>query len=221
MSDEVLRIADDMAREYKNAPELVVVEKASDLPFEAPDDANGVYLDGRCYLVSGNIDTAEDAKSTFAREVIGYYGLHGFFGDRLASELDSILVHNKNVQESARKWIKDNIDLIRDVREKTNGKWTDEQFRLWRKRRAIEEALAEIAQRGEKVSGVKKLVYAIRRLLCAIGLGKLADMLESKTDAEALMALHEAGLFVRSGYGCLRDSGCGGKAVSTGSGIHA
>ena len=197
--DEVRRIADDLAREYKNAPELVVVEKASDLPFEAPDDAKGAYRNGRCYLVSGNIDTAEDAKSTFAHEVIGHYGLNGFFGDRLASELDSILVHNKNIQESARKWIKDNTDLIRYVREKTKGRWSDEQFRLWRKRRAIEEALTDMAEKGQKVTGVKKLVYAIQKVLRAIGLGNLANMLESRTDAEALMALHKAELFVRSG----------------------
>ena len=42
--------ADDLAREYKNAPELVVVEKASDLPFEAPDDAKGARCNGRCFL---------------------------------------------------------------------------------------------------------------------------------------------------------------------------
>ncbi|EEO26974.2 LPD38 domain-containing protein [Oxalobacter paraformigenes] len=197
--EEIQRIADELAKEYRNAPELVVVEKASDLPFDAPDDAKGAYRSGRCYLVSGNIATAEDAKSTFAHEVIGHYGLNGFFGDRLASELDSILVHNKNVQESARKWIKDNLDLIRDVREKTNGKWTDEQFRLWRKRRAIEEALTDMAEKGQKVTGVKKLVYAIQKLLRAIGLGNLANKLESRTDAEALMALHKAELFVRSG----------------------
>jgi hypothetical protein len=197
--EEIQRIADELAKEYRNAPELIVVEKASDLPFDAPDDAKGAYRNGRCYLVSRNIDTAEDAKSTFAHEVIGHYGLNGFFGDRLASELDSILVHNKNVQESARKWIKDNLDLIRDVREKTNGKWTDEQFRLWRKRRAIEEALTDMAEKGQKVTGVKKLVYAIQKVLRAIGLGNLANKLESRTDAEALMALHKAELFVRSG----------------------
>lgn len=79
MSDEVQWIADDLAREYKNAPELVVVEKASDLLFDAPDDAKGAYRNGRCFLVAGNFDTAEDAKSTFAHEVIGHYGLNGFF----------------------------------------------------------------------------------------------------------------------------------------------
>ena len=56
-----------------------------------------------------------------------------------------------------------------------------------------------MAQRGEKVTGVKKLVYAIQKVLRAIGLGNLANMLESRTDAEALMALHKAELFVRSG----------------------
>ena len=197
--DEVRRIADDLAREYKNAPELVVVEKASDLPFEAPDNAKGAYRNGRCFLIASNLDTAEDAKSTFAHEVIGHYGLNGFFGQTVQVALGDILLHNKNVQDAERKWINENKDVIKNTREKTIGKWSDEQFRQWRKNRATEEALAEMAQRGEKVTGVKKLVYAIQKVLRAIGLGNLANMLESRTDAEALMALHKAELFVRSG----------------------
>lgn len=56
-----------------------------------------------------------------------------------------------------------------------------------------------MAQRGEKITGVKKLVVAIQKLLRAIGLDKLADKLEARTDAEALMTLHKAELFVKSG----------------------
>ncbi len=197
--DEVRRIADDLAREYKNAPELVVVEKASDLPFEAPDDAKGAYINGRCFLVASNFDTAEDARITFAHEVIGHYGLNGFFGQTVHVALGDILLHNKNVQAAAKRWIEKNQDYLIKVKEYQKDIWTSEQFRQWRKKRATEEALAEMAQRGEKVTGVKKLVYAIQKVLRAIGLGNLANMLESRTDAEALMALHKAELFVRSG----------------------
>ncbi|WAV99663.1 strawberry notch C-terminal domain-containing protein [Oxalobacter aliiformigenes] len=197
--DEVRRIADDLAREYKNAPELVVVEKASDLPFDAPDDAKGAYINGRCFLVASNLDTAEDARITFAHEVIGHYGLNGFFGQTVHVALGDILLHNKNVQAAAKRWIEKNQDYLTKVKEDQKDTWTSEQFRQWRKNRATEEALAEMAQRGEKVTGVKKLVYAIQKILRAIGLGNLANKLESKTDAEALMALHKAELFVRSG----------------------
>lgn len=194
---EVQRIAEELAREYNNAPELVVVEKASDLPFNAPEDAQGAFSNGRYYLVAGNLDTAEDAKSTFAHEVIGHYGLNGFFGKSVHIALGDILLHNKNVQIAARKWIADNQDFIRKVQKETN--WDFEKLNQWRKSRATEEALAEMAQRGEKVTGVKKLVYVIQKILRSLGLGHMANKLESITDAEALMALHKAELFVKSG----------------------
>ncbi|WAW06085.1 hypothetical protein NB639_01390 [Oxalobacter formigenes] len=194
---EVQRIAEELAREYNNAPELVVVEKASDLPFDAPEDAQGAFRNGRYYLVAGNLDTAEDAKSTFAHEVIGHYGLNGFFGESVHIALGDILLHNKNVQIAARKWIADNQDFIRKVQKETN--WDFEKLNQWRKSRATEEALAEMAQRGEKVTGVKKLVHIIQKILRSLGLGHMANKLESITDAEALMALHKAELFVKSG----------------------
>ncbi|WP_462370373.1 LPD38 domain-containing protein [Oxalobacter formigenes] len=195
--EEVQRIADELAQEYENAPELVVVEKASDLPFDAPEDAQGAFRNGRYYLVAGNLDTAEDAKSTFAHEVIGHYGLNGFFGESVHIALGDILLHNKNVQIAARKWIADNQDFIRKVQKETN--WDFEKLNQWRKSRATEEALAEMAQRGEKVTGVKKLVHIIQKILRSLGLGHMANKLESITDAEALMALHKAELFVKSG----------------------
>lgn len=92
-----------------------------------------------------------------------------------------------------------NQDYLIKVKEDQKDTWTSEQFWQWRKNHATEEALAEMAWRGEKVTDVKKLVYAIQKVLRAIGLGDLADMRESKTDASALMALHKTKLFVRSG----------------------
>ncbi|MCM1128418.1 MAG: hypothetical protein NC211_00705 [Alistipes senegalensis] len=63
--EEVRQIAEELASEYGNAPELVVVEKPADLPFDAPEDAKGAYLDGRCFLVRRNITSAADARNVF------------------------------------------------------------------------------------------------------------------------------------------------------------
>ncbi|MCM1128417.1 MAG: hypothetical protein NC211_00700, partial [Alistipes senegalensis] len=130
--------------------------------------------------------------------MIGHYGLRGFFGTQLSLELDNIFFHNQNVREAAQKWVKNNGDYIRQVRNKKTG-WSPEKFTQWIRHTATEEALARMAGRGEKVTGVKKLVHAIQKCLRAIGLWQLANRLEAKTDAEALMALHKAELFVRSG----------------------
>lgn len=76
---------------------------------------------------------------------------------------------------------------------------TGPKLASWVNKRATEEAMAGIAQRGEKITGVKKLVYLIQKLLRFIGLDRLANKLEAKTDSEALMALHKAEMFAKSG----------------------
>ena len=98
-----------------------LVEKPADLPFDASEDAKGAYWRGRCFLVQRNITSAGDARSVFGHEVIGHFGLRGFFGERLSRLLDDILFHNKNVQEAARKWIKNNADI--EVHRNKNPGW--------------------------------------------------------------------------------------------------
>ena len=78
----------------KNQPELVVVEKVSELPFDAPDDAKGVLHGGVMYLVSEQIALPEDANEAVFHEFVGHFGLRGFFGDRLNQALDRIHVNN-------------------------------------------------------------------------------------------------------------------------------
>ncbi|MCM1513312.1 MAG: strawberry notch C-terminal domain-containing protein [Oxalobacter formigenes] len=191
--EAIQRELDKIKQWYRNAPELVVVEKPSDLPFDAPDNAKGAYWRGRCFFVQTNIANAADTRDVFGHEVLRHFGLRHFFGDRLNAELDFILTHNKNVREAAQKWIKNNTDYISDVR-KHNPQWTQKQFTDWRRNIATEEALAHM--KGN-ITGMKKLVYAIQKLLRAIGLNKLADSLEARTDAEALMLLHKAEVFVK------------------------
>ena len=67
--------------------------------------------------VASNFDTAEDARITFAHEVIGRYGLNGFFGQTVHVALGDILLHNKNVQAAAKRWIEKNQDYLIKVKE--------------------------------------------------------------------------------------------------------
>jgi hypothetical protein len=81
----------------KNQPELVVVEKVSDLPFDALDDTKGVLHGGVMYLVSEQIALPEDARGAIFHEFVGHFGLRGFLGDRLNQALD--LIHGNNPLE--------------------------------------------------------------------------------------------------------------------------
>jgi len=98
--------------EAKNKPELVVVEKVSDLPFHAPDDAKGVLHGGVMYLVSEQIALPEDANEAVFHEFVGHFGLRGFFGDGLNAALDRIHANNPLVRQYTNEWLKNNRDLL-------------------------------------------------------------------------------------------------------------
>ncbi len=204
--DEVRAIARDFAMTFRNAPEITVTESPLDFSPDAMPDGTGLFDPGtgKCWLFSRNLRDADDATATLAHEVIAHYGLRGFFGDSLGDVLVSIRNHNPKVEKLSQEWWRNNQDYIGQVRRNEGRNWTEEQFEKWQRDIAIEEAMAQLAEKGDELTGVKRLVRKIQELLRDITrrLGwrwpsNLANWLESKTDAEALSALHQAGLFAR------------------------
>lgn len=204
--DAVRAIARDFAMTFRNAPEITVTESPLDFSPDAMPDGTGLFDPGtgKCWLFSRNLRDADDATATLAHEVIAHYGLRGFFGDSLGDVLVSIRNHNPKVEKLSQEWWRNNQDYISQVRKNEGKKWTEEQFEKWQRDIAIEEAMAQLAEKGDELTGVKLLVRKIQELLRDITrrLGwrwpsNLANWLESKTDAEALSALHQAGLFAR------------------------
>ena len=177
----------------KNAPLGQVVQSASDLPFDAPADAKGAYWRGNIYLVADNIGSEQDARDVIAHEMIGHYGLRGFFGRDLADVLDQIHASNPQVRIAAGQWVRDNQALISEWQSKYGT--TDEQV----KSRSIEEAMSGFAEKGRVLKGLNRLAAILQTLLRKMGASKWADALEAKTDAEALLALKKAEMFVRRG----------------------
>jgi hypothetical protein len=92
----------------KNQPELIVVEKASELPFNAPEDAKGAYYDGTMYLVAEQIALPEDTRETIVHEMVGHFGLRGFFGSELDVALLGIHEYNPLIRKYAAEWKADN-----------------------------------------------------------------------------------------------------------------
>ncbi|MCM1130043.1 MAG: hypothetical protein NC211_09265 [Alistipes senegalensis] len=195
-------IAKDLVMTFRNAPEIIVTESPLDFSPDAMPDGMGCFDPGtnRCYLFSRNISNADDATATFTHEVTGHYGLRGFFGDRLGDVLVTIRNHNPRIERLSQAWWRDNQDYIDKVRKNEGKNWTEEEFNNWQRDIAIEEALVTLADRGEKITGIKHLVVKIQRLLRQLGwqwAENLANSLEALTDAEALYALYKAELFVR------------------------
>lgn len=203
---DVEKAVKEAAKGMKNAPPIEVVQSAADLPFDAPSDANGAYVDGKVWFVADNLASAEDARDTLRHEVIGHFGLRGFFGKALDAVLTEIHRNNLRVQVAALKWKNANKKLIEEW--KAEYRMTDEDVRY----RSIEEALSEMAERGEKQTFWKGLAAAIQKALRAMGLEKLANTLEAKTDAEALDALKKAEMFVRNGITEEAESAIAGQA---------
>lgn len=182
-----------MTSVLKNAPTTKVVQSAADLPFKAPADARGAFMDGKVWMVADNIKDAEEAREVYAHETMGHYGLRGFFGPMLDKELRQIFNANQRVRKLVSEWKQRNADLISSYKAKFGMSDADIQGL------ATEEAMAQIAQNGEKITGIKKLVAVIQSALRAMGLNRLANALEAATDAEALTMLAKADMFVRDG----------------------
>ena len=204
--DELRLLADTLVESFHNAPGIVVADRPQDAIPNALPDGMGLFdpNNGKVFLFARNIRDADTARAVFAHEVIAHYGLRGFFGDSLGDVLVSIRNHNPKIEKLSQEWWSENQDYIKQVRENEGRNWTEEQFEKWQRDISIEEAMAFFAEQGERITGVKRLVRKIQELLRDITrrLGwrwpaNLANWLESKTDAEALSALHQAGLFVR------------------------
>ena len=204
--DDLRLLADELAGTFHNAPGIVVADSPQDAIPDALPDGMGLFdpNNGKVFLFARNIRDADTARAVFAHEVIAHYGLRGFFGDSLGDVLVSIRNHNPKIEKFSQEWWSENQDYIKQVRENEGRNWTEEQFEKWQRDISIEEAMAFFAEPGERITGVKRLVRKIQELLRDITrrLGwrwptNLANWLESKTDAEALSALHQAGLFVR------------------------
>lgn len=87
---------------FANPPNVQVVQSAARLPFAAPGDVRGVHWKGTVYLVAGNIGSTVEAQEVIAHELIGHYGLAGFFGRELSDVLDEIHVNQKLGNQPAR-----------------------------------------------------------------------------------------------------------------------
>ena len=187
--DELERHANQLMGNAKNKPELIVVEKVSDLPFEAIEDARGILYDGKMYLVAEQIATTEDANEVIFHEFVGHFGLRGFFGSTLDAALLDIHEHNPLVRKYAANWKADNLDF-----QKQRGMSDTEYYY-----RSIEEAIAKMAQENRPFTFARRLLHTVQSLLRKMGMTRLADALEARTDAEALTMLHKARLFIDEG----------------------
>lgn len=152
-------IVEMMVSKWANLPEIKVVETEDDLPIreltrikreDMSGKVPGMYLNGKVWLVAGNIHNGEDAIKTVAHEVTGHFGLRSIFGEKHAETMLKLYNSNASIRKTA------DAMMVKEGLSKVI---------------ATEEALADMAERdpadlvdGEK-SALRKLYEAIRAWL--------------------------------------------------------
>lgn len=147
-------IAPIIARWSGNAPRVVVVETAEDLPASAKSEVDyhksEGFHDGRgtVYLVAANLEDADHAKTVLAHEAIGHYGIEAITGPALWEQLESTVDRMRSSGRYA--------DLFADV---------DRRYKGANRVIATREAIAIMAERGIRNSVIDRVLAALRRFL--------------------------------------------------------
>lgn len=188
-----------------------VVQSAKELPFDAPDDAKGVYFKGKIWAVADNLSSPLDAEITVARHEVTHAGIDWLYGSGAEREraLRDLQSKNPKLREIASGWrVKYGKETAAKYRVLGRSPEVAQKAMLLD---SMEEAAAYFAQEGNTVNGLKAFFAIIQKALRARGYSNIADMLEEFTKAEVsvdnadaiafLATVHEAVQHQREGAG--------------------
>lgn len=179
----------------RNAPEVVVVAEAQEIPGQKPDrTVKGVFKDGKIYIVAAGVESKFDAHVTFYHELVGHYGLRAVLGAAYDSTLTQIALKSPKVRAAAQQWREQNADLIA---ERKKAGMSDKDVRLL----SIEEAIADMAHQGKFKQIFRQLVAAIANALRAAGLNSLADRIDRANDSDVMRLLAASRNWLEAGEG--------------------
>ena len=181
---DIRAIIDIITTKWKNAPKYKVVQSIDRLPQDLQDYAKsstgegaieGMYYQGKVYLIANKIVSGERAATVFYHEALGHFGINELLGDDARPILNQIYIkYRKEAQKIA---IQYKIDLSKEA-----GRVE-----------AAGEVLAGIAQKNSDPGILKKVIAAIRDWLRKMKV----DIKLSDNDIIALVA--RAARFVKKG----------------------
>ncbi|PPD48391.1 MAG: hypothetical protein CTY14_02190 [Methylotenera sp.] len=163
--EAIQRAVNVLRRNWKNAPEIIVVQDMSDpaireavreendrqLSQGAEGQPEGFFDAGKVYIVASEMNTPDDLIRVVFHETLGHYGLRGLYGKELGGILDRVaMLRRRDMAKKAKQY---GLDLTKksDVRI------------------IAEEVLAEMAQTAPEAGFVKRAIAAIRQFLRDIG----------------------------------------------------
>lgn len=151
-----------------------------------PNGVKGAHFRGKLHLVAENIAGPLQAEEVFWHEV-NHAGLDVMYGSgskAYEGALRGLVMQNKSIREAAKVWFEKYGED--DIARRISGGATPERALLRTQLQAIDEALAEMAGRNVQINGLHRFIAAAQQFLRSIGLNRLADAIEAKTDSEAL-----------------------------------
>ena len=137
---------------WKNAPKIIVVQSVDEIPGQNFSNTQGVYVDGKVYLVADNLDSDAEVKATLFHESLGHFGLEQVFGKRLKEVMLNLYRTNKAVREQADRY----LELYPDT---YAGETHEDQLAF-----AVEEVIAEASVKGPKTADASALRSAFNRV---------------------------------------------------------
>ncbi len=162
-------LAEQMVIGAKRKPVIDVRPTAADMPFKAVDGMIARYKNGTIYIVADKIGSPEELRAAVFHELVGHFGLRGFFGSFLNDALTDIHDNNPLIRKYAKEWRADNADIISDYNLNSY-----EAHYL-----SVEEAMSRLSEEGKSFSMADRLLVLVQKLLRTIGMRNLADSLEN------------------------------------------
>jgi Large polyvalent protein associated domain 38 len=174
----VQTIAEKVVANWKAAPPIETVAAVADLPAHlreiAEDKTPGMYDTHakKVYLVAANLHTPNAVVLTVAHEIAGHHGLREMMGADYASTMQRLYEGNKGIKSAADAMMAEDPKLTHGI--------------------AVEEALADMAERGDP-GKLKQLWQAFKHWLAK------AFNVRGVTDAEVAQIVRNARRYVQDG----------------------
>lgn len=228
-ADQLREAFAGLVKGWKNGPVggVKIVQSVDDLPQNIraglkAQDAEGIVRalfmprTQEVYLVADRNQSIEAAQFALFHEVYGHVGLRSVLGNRYDDTLINIQRANPHLSKEANAWFLANG--MAEIRARTERGMKPTAAQREVALLAVEEALADRAGRNEPIRNWQMLLARLQRGLRAIGLGKVADWMEAKGQAEVMDLLARARNEVQRGSALAEVQGQRQMAMSRDSG---
>ncbi|WP_027854707.1 LPD38 domain-containing protein [Marinobacterium litorale] len=201
---EVEAIIGRITADWSNKPDMTVVQRESDLPADlkaainegnAAGQVEGVFHDGKVYLIADKLHTREDVERVLFHEVLGHYGLKQLYGPAYGYHMERMWNRLGGLNGIKRLQKKYGFNLSADWENAQT--WSKEQ----RNRMMADEVVAHIAQRGDiQPDIIQKIAHLVREGLRKLfGKTRFGERLNRLSDVELLRIVAAAGNAVKKG----------------------